>query len=310
MSFRMKLINFALRTTVKPILSLIPFNRLTLGVPRELVRIVGSISPPNKACFIHSVSAHNIPAEVVEYAQNCYPGTTQVMLYLHGGGYIAGSPLTHRNITTRLSYYAECTVLAIDYRKAPEHPYPAALDDAVESYTWLLEQGYKPENIIILGDSAGGNLTLATALAIRDRQLPQCAGIVCISPWTDLTASGETHTTKKSNDPMIPSHRVIEAALLYANGIPLDDPRVSPLYADYENMPPMLIHVGDKEVLLSDSQNLHKRAIMHGVKSHIKIWKNAPHVFQLFAGLAPQSSQSLKEIALFAKCCWKGGYGL
>lgn len=304
MSFRMTLINTALKLTVKPILSLLPFNKFTIAIPREVLKIVAQVAPTISSCEITDVLIGDMKAEFVEYTKQRNPAKTKVMLYLHGGGYLAGSPLTHRNITSRLSCYANCSTLVIDYRKAPNYPYPAALEDSMQAYNWLLDRGYKSENIVILGDSAGGNLTLITALKIRDLGLPKPAGIVCISPWTDLTTSGDSYKTRKHSEPMIPGHRVIDAAKLFANGIPLNDPRISPLYADYENMPPMLIHVGDKEILLSDSVNLHNKAKEHGVQSELKVWKNSPHVFQLFAGIAPQSTQSLKEIADFAKSVW------
>lgn len=304
MSFQMKLINAALSLTVKPILGIIPFNKFTLGVPRKMLKIIGGISPPDRQAHVTTKDAHHVPIEFIEYHLNVSKNRAKIILYLHGGGYLAGSPLTHRNITTRLSHYAECTVVAVDYRKSPEHPYPAALNDAVEVYQWLIESGYLPENIIIAGDSAGGNLTLITALAIRDRHLPRCAGLICISPWADLSSAGSTHVTNKRHDPMIPTHRVMDAAQLYANDIPLNDPRVSPLYADLHDLPPTLIHVGDREVLLSDSLSLHQRIKESGGESELKIWKDCPHVFQLFAGLAPQSKQSIREMCMFATRCW------
>ena len=304
MSFKMKVINRLLKLSVKPILSLVPINKHTISIPRKTIQLMTSFAPKIGSCKITDIVMNGVSAEQVELVKGRAPKFCKVLMYLHGGGYLVGSPLTHRNITSRLAHLGDCSVFAIDYRKSPEHKYPAALDDSVVSYQWLLDQGYKPENIVIAGDSAGGNLTLVTTLALRDRGLPLPAGIVCISPWTDMTCSGESYITRKDVEPMIPPHKVKDAANMYIGNVPAHDPRVSPLFADYEGMPPMLIHVGDHEILLHDSINLHIKAKQHGVDSDIKIWKEAPHVFQIFAGLAPQSSQALKEIAWWMKDKW------
>ena len=175
------------------------------------------------------------------------------------------------------------------------------MNDALYAYEWLLSQGIAPNDIVIAGDSAGGNLTLVTLLAIRDKQLPLPASGICLSPWGDLTARGNSALYNRALDPMIPTSNIRGASRLYANGIPLEDPRLSPVFADLAGLPPLLIHVGENEVVLSDSTRLAANAVASGVDIDLKIWPNAPHVFQLFAGFVPQANQSLQEIGQYIK---------
>src|SRR5206468_4169342 len=175
----------------------------------------------------------------------------RTMLYLHGGGYCIGSPLSHRALVSRLALSSAATAWVPDYRMAPEDPFPAAVDDALAAYRELLDGGADPKRLVIGGDSAGGGLTFAAALAIRDAGLPAPAGLVAISPWTDLTASGAAHAAKAETDPMVNGEALAMFAKAYA-GDDLTEPLASPLFADLKDLPPVLIQVGGEEALLSD----------------------------------------------------------
>lgn len=301
MSAQLALVNSVLRTVVKPFIHFTSFHPEKIRKRRPLLCGMASLLPVPKHVRISQVSLGPIWAEWVDAEKNERSSQERVLLYLHGGGYIALSPITHRNITMRLARYAGCRVLAINYRKAPHYPYPYALEDSLMAYKWLLDKGYSPDRIMLAGDSAGGHLTLATLLAIRDRGLPVPAGGVCMSPWTDLACAGESMQLNRARDTMIPARRIPHAARHFANGMPLDDPRVSPLYAQLHDLPPLMIHVGDGEVLLHDSTRFADKARSQGVDVTLRVWPDAPHVFQLFAGLVPQSTWSLKEIARFMR---------
>lgn len=301
MSAQLALVNSMLRTVVKPFIQVTSFHPEKLRKRRPLLCGMASLLPVPKHIRISQFALGPIWAEWVDAVKNERSSQDRVLLYLHGGGYIALSPITHRNITMRLARYAGCRVLAINYRKAPHYPYPYPLEDSLLAYQWLLDQGYSADKIMLAGDSAGGHLTLSTLLAIRDRGLPVPAGGVCLSPWTDLSCSGESMRHNRQRDTMIPARRIPAAARHFANGMPLDDARVSPLYAQLHDLPPLLIHVGDQEVLLHDSTRFAEKAREQGVDVTLRVWRNAPHVFQLFAGVVPQSTWSLKEIAHFMR---------
>ena len=299
MSSQLVMLNGVLRTVVKPVIQYMSFHPKKITRRRPLLCGAASFLPVPKHITFEAVNLGKFSAEWIHSEKNEAHTHRKVVLYLHGGAYIAGSPITHRNLTMRLARYAQCRVFAINYRKAPDYPYPYALEDALHAYQWLLDQGILPEDIIVAGDSAGGNLTLVTLLAIRDKKLPMPAAGVCLSPWTDLSCKGDSIRFNRAIDPMIPSRRVKHAAKLHANGMLLDDPRISPLHADLHDLPPLLIHVGDNEVLLSDSTRFASKAKASGVSVELKVWRNAPHVFQLFAGFVPQSTQALREVGHF-----------
>lgn len=221
-------------------------------------------------------------------------------LYLHGGGYVMGSLNTHHELMGRIARSTNAQVLGLDYRLAPEHLYPAAVDDAVGAYLWILEQGIAPERIVIAGDSAGGGLTLATLLVIRDRKLPMPAGAVLFSPWTDLTSSGASVVTRADADPMIGPEILLPMAAHYAGNQPSNTPGISPLFGDLRGLPPLLIQVGDAEVLLDDSMRLHERAQAAGVDSTLHVFPEAFHVFQAVPML-PESTEALTEAGAFFK---------
>lgn len=220
--------------------------------------------------------------------------------YLHGGGYVACSPATHRSFTVRLSERAAARVFALDYRLAPEHRFPAAVEDAVAGYRWLLAQGIAPQEIVIGGDSAGGGLTVATLVALREANVPLPCAAFCLSPWTDLAATGASLDTNSDDDPMFYGATVRRAAPIYLGQAAPDDPLASPLYADLRGLPPLLIYVSDTEVLLDDARRLAERAQQGGVKVDLRVWEDLPHVWPIFVALRlPEAREAVEEIAQF-----------
>lgn len=224
----------------------------------------------------------------------------QTVYYLHGGGYVACSPKTHRPFTSALSRAANARVFALDYRLAPEHRFPAAVEDAVAGYRWLLNQGVDPQEIVIGGDSAGGGLTMATLVALRDagERLPRAAFV--LSPWADLAVTGRSLDTNDERDPMFYGDAIRRMAPVYVGDASPRDPLVSPIYADLSNLPPLLIYASDTEVLLDDSVRLADRARQCDVSVDLRVESDLPHVWPIFVAFKlPESFQALGEIAEF-----------
>lgn len=216
------------------------------------------------------------------------------ILYFHGGGYFQGSIATHRRLVAALSLSAGARGLSVDYRLAPEHPFPAAVDDAVMAYRWLISEGGEvPGRVVVAGDSAGGGLTFATLVALRDRGDPLPAGGFGISPWTDLAATGESITTRRRHDPVIDPSSIDTMVRRYLPGGDPHQPLVSPLYADLEGLPPLLIHVGGAEVLYDDAVRMADAARRAGVKVDFADWAEAFHVWHMLAGLVPEADEAV-----------------
>lgn len=224
----------------------------------------------------------------------------KIILYLHGGGYIFCSVhSTHKDLLWRLSQASKCRVIAVDYRLAPENPYPAALDDAVSIYRWLLDNGHKSQHIAIAGDSAGGGLTYGTLLKIRDLGLPLPACSVTMSPWTDLAVTGESVITNLKRDVLIPGEGLSEGARYYLNGSDPRTPYASPLYGDHTGMPPTLIQVSADEVLLDDSRRMAAKYKAAGSPVELEIWQGQPHVWQSLSMFIPEGRAAIKKIGDF-----------
>lgn len=224
---------------------------------------------------------------------------SKTILYLHGGGYVMGSYNTHSALIGRIARSSNCKVLAINYRKSPENAYPLALQDALDTYKQMIADGC--ENIFIMGDSAGGGLTLALLQLIRKYRLQKAAGSVLLSPWTDLTLSGESIETKKDKDPLITRHLLeIFSKRYYADSDP-KDPLISPLFADVKGFPPTLIQVGGHEVLFDDSIRMAQKMNKAGVQVRLEIYENMMHVWQFFGGIVPEANQAIEEIGEFVK---------
>ena len=228
----------------------------------------------------------------------------KVILLLHGGAYIMGYISPYRYNACRCAKKSgNVRVLSIDYRLAPEHPFPAALEDGISAFKWLLEKGYPPDQIIIMGDSAGGGLALAVSMALRDRGEAIPGALVLMSPWTDLPGEGSSHKEKYDVDPMFGKKAGggSIASLLYTNDKNLKNPYVSPAYGNFKGLPPMLIHVGEYEVLLSDSISVADNATKEGIPVEFKIWKGMFHVFQMYYLLIPEAKQSVDRICRYMK---------
>jgi monoterpene epsilon-lactone hydrolase len=231
------------------------------------------------------------------------PGCAQdrVILFLHGGGYILGSTATHRHMVSELGKLARCRTLAPDYRLAPEQPFPAAIDDCFAAYRFLLEEGLRADNIAIAGDSAGGGLTMATMLRIKEAGLPQPACALCVSPWVDLAMAGDSITDKAAADPFVEEEDLRMMAHLYLGTNDPRQPMASPLYADLEGLPPLLFQVGSDEVLLDDAVRLSRAAGAADVRIQLQIWPGMIHVWHLFYQELPQGRAALQSGADFIK---------
>jgi acetyl esterase/lipase len=224
-----------------------------------------------------------------------------VVYYCHGGGYLVGSPVAYRRFASRLARASHHDVAMIDYRLAPEHPFPAATDDALAGYRALLAAGHDPASIVLAGDSAGGGLALVTLLRIVEAGLALPAAAVLLSPWTDLAATGRSVHENAAADPMLPASRIAEAAAMYAADVPLEHPWVSPLYGDFAGLPPLLVLVGSTEILRDDAVRIAERARAAGVDAELQVWRNAPHVFPVFADILPEGRRAVHHIADFVK---------
>ncbi len=204
-----------------------------------------------------------------------------VILYCHGGGYSTGSHIYARTLTTKLSASTSMDVLSFDYRLAPEHPYPAATEDAMKAWDYLMLLGYGARDVIVAGDSAGGNLALSLVFKLKEQQRLLPRGLVLMSPWTDLTSSGDSHRTKAELDPVLDADYLERMITNYAPERDLEDPYISPLFGDFEGFPPVYIQAGDNEVLLSDSEMLHQKMIQANVSAKLDVFKGMWHVFQM-----------------------------
>lgn len=285
-----------MRVTIKRVMS--------SGMPlRSLRKSLGASGPLRKLLRMQAGSRQqgkiNIGHIAAEWAGSGDAPVT--LLYLHGGAYIFGGRSTHRGLVGMICEAADAHGLLIDYRLAPENPYPAAVEDAETCYDWLIEQGHDPARIVIAGDSAGGGLSLALLLKLRDagKPLPRCA--VLISPWTDLTGSGESVVTRQVAEDMLDGTKLRDAAALYHADTPPDHPLVSPLFAELEGLPPLLIQVGTDEILWDDALRFDKKARESGVDCELQVYDGMPHVFQIAGKFVPEAAQAIQKIGEFVK---------
>ena len=225
--------------------------------------------------------------------------TDQTLLYIHGGAFVIGNPTDYRSLSGELGRAAGVSTVSLDYRLAPEHPFPAAVDDCVAAYRALLEGGIKPADIVLAGDSAGGGLVIATLVAARDAGLPMPAGALTISPWVDLACTGNSMQSKIAADPSITREGLLANAELYLQGKPLTTPLASPLYADLRGLPPVFVQVGTAEVLLDDSIRLVGALGAADVPVHLSVWPNMPHVWHIFGFMLSEGRDALTEAGVF-----------
>lgn len=262
--------------------------------------LLGAAPVPAEA-QITAAELGGVPGEWVEM-----PGAEaqRAVLYLHGGGYVLGSPQTHHALTTKLAQSAGARLFSLDYRLAPEHPFPAAVEDAAAAYRALLDAGFDGSQIAVSGDSAGGGLTVALLLKLRDEGTPLPAAAAPISPWVDLTGDAETLTTLAGRDPIVQREGLLRLAGWYLNGADPRTPLASPLFANLSGLPPLLIQVGSDETLLDDSRNLQKNAEAAGVQSKLEVWDDMIHVWHAFHFMLPEGAAALETIGDFFKEHW------
>lgn len=274
----------------------------TIAMMRELDIITGDIATDRAGMAIGTPMPDDVPHEMVDIAGRPAAWITDgtrddaALLYLHGGGYVLGGLGTHGAFAARLAAETGLATAVLDYRLGPEHHHPAALDDALASVDWLIDRGIPPERIVVAGDSAGGGLTLATLVALRDRGITPAAG-VALSPWADLTCRASTYDTIGAADPLVSRDHLTAYAAAYAGDTPLSDPALSPAFADLSGLPPVLIQVGGVEVLLDDSLTVAARIEAAGGDVTLQRWDEGIHVFQMLD--APESDQAIAEIAAF-----------
>lgn len=251
-------------------------------------------------CFnMTHIELKNFSMKLLSLKEN--PSQDHVILQLHGGGYmgaVRNAYYVFAGLYNEVSH--GCNVLTPDYRVAPEHPYPAALEDAVASYQWLLDKGYYGEQIIVAGDSAGGGLAMALCMYLKDHHMPMPGGVVAMSPWTDLTASGESYETNYERDPLFGNTK---DSLIYVNDYAGDhdkmDCYISPLFGDFRGFPPMLIQVGSLEMLLSDSVSVAAKAREQGIRVRLSIYEGMFHVFQMAYLNILESKKAWAEVGKF-----------
>lgn len=272
--------------------------RKTTDDDRRLYETMLGSMPMDDDIQTERLGVNGVPAEWI-YA----PGARddQVLLYLHGGGYVIGSMRTHRVMLSHIARAAGCRVLGLDYRLAPENPFPAPVEDTVAAYRWLLAQGYDPSRIALGGDSAGGGLVVAALVALRYIGEPLPAAGVCLSPWIDMEATGESFTTNATVDPSVSKERIVSIAALYLGGKNPQAPLASPLYADLQGLPPLLVQVGGIETLVDDARALTTRAKAAGVQVDLEVWDDMPHVWHHFAPILPEGKQAIARVGEFLR---------
>jgi acetyl esterase/lipase len=285
-------IRVLLRVLLKPFLGP-PFP---VAFQRFWSRLASNVNPACGAASTTKLEIEGMPA-VRAWPKSSEPSRT--VLYFHGGGYCVGGWETHRGLITHLSVAAKASVYAPNYRLAPEHPHPAALEDGVRAYQWLLAQGIPSERIALAGDSAGGGLALATAVAVRDGGLPAPAAVALISPWVDLRGDTPSMTTNVSIDPMLRPSWSRQCATSYLNGRDPNDPACSPLFAVHRALPPMLIQVGTDELIIDDATRLAERCREAGVDVTLHVFDRMWHEFQIHAGAIRESDEAVAEIGQF-----------
>jgi epsilon-lactone hydrolase len=272
-------------------------RRPTVAAARRSIRAAARWVPrPPAGTEVRAVDAGGVPGEFVATAAS---RRDRHVLFLHGGGYVTGSPALYRHFTWRLATAARAHVVAIDYRLAPEHPFPAALDDALAAYRWLVAGRADPRRTAVLGDSAGGGLALALLLKLRDDGLVLPAAAVALSPWTDLALTGASLSFNAKSDPML---NVADARLFAGCYLADADPRnpyASPLYGNPAGLPPTLIHVGSDEILHDDAMRTAENLRSAGCPVQIEVWPRMPHGWHLFAPVLPEARTAIERIGAF-----------
>ena len=275
-----------------------PDKDLPLPERRAKMEQAAASMPPPPNTSVSDVEAGGVPCEWVT-ADGV--STDRVLVYLHGGSYSTCSPRTHRRITAALSRETDARALVPDYRLAPENPFPAAIEDAVAVYRWLLDGGTASGHIAVAGDSAGGGLTIAMLVSARDAGLPMPAAAAVISPWADMEVDSESVRTKAATDVMLDAERLKLNAERYLGGRDRRDPLASPIYADLTGLPPLLVQVGGREILLDDARKLAEKAKADRVDVTLDVHEEMVHVWHVLAGLCPEGDEGVRGVAAFLR---------
>lgn len=282
-------------------------GELTTAELRAQYDGLGAIFPTPADIIQEKVNAGGVPAE---WLRPPGAGSDRAILYVHGGGYVIGSTASHRHLVAALAAAAGAQALSLDYRLAPEHPFPAAVDDALAGYRFLLDRGFAPGKIAVAGDSAGGGLTVATLLAARGAGLPQPACGFCISPWVDLEGLGDSMTGKADVDPMVQKAGLADMAGAYLGAAPARTPLAAPLWADLAGLAPLLIHVGSAETLLDDATRLAARAAAADVDVRLESWPGMIHVWHFFHPMLTEGREAIAVAGDFIRTRMDGSAAL
>lgn len=303
MAFRLPgwLIRGLMRLTLKPFLG----PPLPVGFQRVWLRLASSVNAPSRRAQIERLDIEGMSSIRARAKGSAETGPGRSVLYLHGGGYCVGSWGSHKGLVTHLAVAANADVYAPNYRLAPEHPYPAAVEDALRAYRWLLARGESHGQLALAGDSAGGGLALATAIAIRDAGLPAPASLVLISPWVELSATAPAITANASLDPMLRPSWTRACSAMYRNGLDPSDPGCSPLFANHRGLPPILIQTGTDEIIVDDSIRLDARCREAGVDVALQVFEGLWHDFQTHAGILEAADEAMRKIAEFLEEHWR-----
>ncbi len=292
-SFRSKIVRMISAHYMKRVHPGRDVHVMRIGLDRR-----GSILPPAKGVDVQPTIINGINCEW-HVPPGCHDAP--LIYYLHGGAYMMGSPTSHRRIVSYIARESGMRALVPDYRLAPEHRFPLALEDSLGVYQELLKSGFDPASMVIGGDSAGGNLAMATLLALRDKGIPLPAACFLMSPWLDMTENGESRRTRADVDPWFRPDYIAAVASKFCSEFDRKNPLVSPVFADTSGLPATLIQVGDEEILLSDSINFAENVRNCGGKVELSVWPKMWHVFQFFVGQMPESSRAIKDIANFLR---------
>ncbi len=295
MSIQNFFINRFLKSRRAASLQLSPEQRLRQG-RKFLSRDYGK---PRPQIEVRADVIAGVPVEWVQPQTLVGKADAPICVYFHGGGYIAGSLNSHRDMASTLAQLAQVRMLMVDYRLAPEHPFPAAHEDAMVVYQALLNQGVDAGQLILGGDSAGGNLALATAQTVRDTHLPLPRGLVLFSPWLDLTHQGESIDSNSDSDAMLHRRLLVDALAMYSPNVPASDARISPLLGNLAGLPPCLTVVSQSEILRDDTLRMHQKLQALGSDSTCLQWKHTPHAFAVMARLLPEARDALRQTADF-----------
>ncbi len=288
--------NIVLRLVIRKKLKNANMATLPLHLHRKGMDRFEKMAKVPKGVSFEQTNCEGIPSEWAIPANLKSKG---VILYLHGGAYAMGSIGTHRALTANIAIASKTKCLSINYRLAPENPYPCAIEDSIKAYNWLLQQGYKANKIVISGDSAGGGLAIATLLKLKEENIPLPGAAVCLSPWLDLENKGKSAKKLAKKDPMIDKASMDVFALHYATKEMLKDPLVSPLNGNFEEFPPIYIQVSESEILYDDTLSFEKKAKAEGVNVKVDTWKKTVHVWQIFAFFLPEAKKAIKKIGAY-----------